>query len=230
MDDADIERTIADCARFAATAHHIGFDGVELHGAHGYLFDEFFWHLSNQRDDRYNGGPGERTRFATDTIAAMRAATSPDYPIGLRFSQWKMTRYDNKSWATPGDLEAFLTPFANAGIAFFDCSTRRYWEPEFEGSDLTLAGWTKKITGVPTMTVGSIGLDGPLMTDAEHFDTVALPTANLDRLNDMVARGEIDMICVGRAMLANADWANRVRAGELASLKPYSIEALATLA
>ena len=54
--------------------------------------------------------------------------------------------------ATPEELQQFLLPLSDAGVDVFHCSTRRFWEPEFAGSDLNLAGWTKKITGKPTIT------------------------------------------------------------------------------
>jgi hypothetical protein len=64
---------------------------------------------------------------------------------------------------TPTALEAFLTPLSEAGVDVFHASTRRYWDAEFEGSDLNLAGWTKKLTGKPTITVGSVGLDSDFL-------------------------------------------------------------------
>jgi hypothetical protein len=60
----------------------------------------------------------------------------------------------------PYKLARFLAPLSTAGVDIFHCSQRRFWEPEFEGSDLNLAGWTKRLTGKPTVTVGSVALSG----------------------------------------------------------------------
>ena len=88
----------------------------------------------------------------------MRAAVGPDFPIVLRYSQWKQQDYSARLVENPAQLADFLEPLSDAGVDIFHCSTRRFWEPEFEDSNLNLAGWTKKLTGKPTITVGSIGV------------------------------------------------------------------------
>ena len=105
-----------------------------------------------------------RTRYACEIIRAVRAAVGPDYPIMLRYSQWKQQDFESKLAPTPEALEAFLAPLTDAGLDAYHCSTRRYWEPEFEGSAMNLAGWTKKITGLATVTVGSVGLNQDFVT------------------------------------------------------------------
>ena len=155
-----IRRVVDAFARGAADAQRLGFDGVEIHGAHGYLIDQFFWASANQRVDEYGGDLVGRTRFAVEIIEAVRRATGPDFPIILRFSQWKQQDYAAQLATTPEELARFLAPLSTAGVDIFHCSQRRFWEPEFEGSDLNLAGWTKKLTGKPTVTVGSVGLSG----------------------------------------------------------------------
>lgn len=74
----------------------MGFDGIEIHGAHGYLIDQFFWEGTNKRTDRYGGDLVGRTTFAVEVIEACRKAVGPDFPIVLRFSQWKLGAYDEK--------------------------------------------------------------------------------------------------------------------------------------
>src|ERR1700691_3161898 len=157
---ADIEAVIEAFAQGAANAKGAGFDGVEIHGAHGYIIDQFFWDGTNQRTDKYGGDLVSRTRFAVEIIQEVRRRIGPDFPLELRFSQWKLQDFDAKLARTPTELGAFLEPLSDAGVDLFHCSTRRFWEPEFPdtGSDLNLAGWTKKISGVPTITVGSVGL------------------------------------------------------------------------
>ncbi|MGF1454029.1 MAG: NADH:flavin oxidoreductase [Alphaproteobacteria bacterium] len=227
MDRGTIEDTISDYARAAADARRVGFDGVEIHAAHGYLIDQFFWEGTNQRDDLYGGGLIERTRFAQDVVRAVRAATGPDYPIILRFSQWKQQDYTAKLAQTPDELGAFLAVLAEAGVDAFHCSTRRYWEPEFEGSDLNLAGWAKTLTGLPSITVGSIGLDTDFITT--YGDTPGSAPSRIDDLVARLERGEFDLAAVGRALIANPDWPRMVRDGDMAGLKAYTKDLLGAL-
>ena len=229
MTDADIADVIAGFATSARAAMDMGFDGVEIHGAHGYLIDQFFWNGINERADRFGGGIGERTSFAQEIVKAVRKATSPDFPILLRFSQWKQQDFGVRLAHTPAELETFLAPLASSGVDVFHCSTRRFWEPEFEGSDMNLAGWTKKITGKPTITVGSVSLSGDFITNGFR-DKADLDTgAHLAGLNRMLERGDFDLVAVGRALIVNPDWPNKVRAGHVDQLKAWSPEALGTL-
>jgi 2,4-dienoyl-CoA reductase-like NADH-dependent reductase (Old Yellow Enzyme family) len=148
MTESDIAETIQAFAQAAAESRALGFDAVEIHGAHGYLIDQFFWHPTNQRTDGYGGRTlAERARFAVELIRAVRKAVGPDFPIGLRISQWKLQDFAAKLATTPKEMEAWLVPLVGAGVDIFHCSQRRFWEPEFTGSDLNFAGWAKKLTG-----------------------------------------------------------------------------------
>lgn len=228
MSDADISDTVAAFASAAASAHKLGFDAVELHGAHGYLIDQFFWDRSNVRDDSYGGDLAQRTRFAADMVRAVRAATAPNFPIILRFSQWKQQDFTVQMAPTPDELARFLEPLVDAGVDSFHCSTRRFWEPEFAGSEMNLAGWTKKITGKPTITVGSVGLKGPDFV-ASFAGAGSEAVNDLSDLERRVAAGEFDLVAVGRALLSDPEWAAKVKARRFADLAPYSAAALADL-
>ena len=226
MTTRHIDAVINAFATAAADAQRIGFDGVEIHGAHGYLIDQFFWSGTNQRTDEWGGSMQNRSRFAVEIIKAIRAATSPDFPIVLRYSQWKQQDYTARLAETPQLLEQFLTPLSDAGVDIFHCSQRRYWENEFEGSELNLAGWTKKITGKPTITVGSVGLN------EDFFGAFAGKGANTRSIDDLLERldkQEFDLVAVGRALLQDPNWANKIRDQKLDELEQYSGEALATL-
>ena len=228
MTQADIDEVIAAFAQAARDAKAIGMDGVEIHGAHGYLIDQFFWEGSNQRTDGYGGDLAARSRFAIELIQAVRAAVGPDFPIILRYSQWKQQDYTARLVQTPEQLEAFLKPLSDAGVDIFHCSTRRFWEPEFEGSDLNLAGWTRKLTGKPTITVGSVGLDGEFLLFMVKTDKVAEP-ASLENLLERLNKEEFDLVAVGRALLVDPDWALKVREGREQDILPFSREALTSL-
>jgi 2,4-dienoyl-CoA reductase-like NADH-dependent reductase (Old Yellow Enzyme family) len=226
MTQADLDDVIGAFAEAAAAAERAGFDGVELHGAHGYLVDQFLWEGTNRRSDAYGGDPVSRTKFAAEIAAAVRANVSADFPVIFRFSQWKQEAYDARLAETPEQLEAILAPLAAAGVDAFHASTRRYWLPEFDGSDLNLAGWTKKLTGKPTITVGSVGLDGDFLG---AFMGEGSPVQGIDNLLDRLEREEFDMVAVGRALLQDPEWAAKVLAGRFDELKPYDAASLKSL-
>jgi 2,4-dienoyl-CoA reductase-like NADH-dependent reductase (Old Yellow Enzyme family) len=230
MSDEAVADTVDAFARAANVARQIGFDAVELHGAHGYLIDQFLWQGTNRRADRYGGSRLARTRFAVELIEAVRASVGPDYPVSLRFSQWKLQDYDAKIATTPHELEAILAPLAQAGVDIFHASTRRFWEPEFAGSDLNLAGWARKLTGLPCITVGSVGLEGGDVIDALQGGEPVARNAPLDGIGERLSRGEFDLVAVGRALLVDPDWPLKMKSDRSGDLMPFDRSALATLA
>jgi len=225
-DIADVIRAFAEGARDAKAC---GFDAVEIHGAHGYLLDQFLWEGTNQRDDAYGGSIEKRVRFVKEIVEACRDAVGPDFPISLRYSQWKQQDYTARLATTPEDLEKILLPLSEAGVDIFHCSQRRFWEPEFEGSDLNLAGWTKKITGKPTITVGSVSLDADFIPAPGEKTFKEADPASLDKLLRRLEKEEFDLVAVGRALIANPDWARRVRGGDTQTLEPFRKQMLASL-
>lgn len=229
MTKADIDEVVAAFAKAAKDAKEIGFDAVEIHGAHGYLIDQFFWEGTNQRADEYGGDLAQRSRFALEIIQAIRAAVGPDFPIILRWSQWKQQDYTARLVETPEALEAFLKPLSEAGVDIFHCSTRRFWEPEFEGSDLNLAGWTRKLTGKPCIAVGSVGLNNEFLPKPGEESFQAAEPASLDNLLQRMDADEFDLVAVGRALIANPDWANTVRDDRFEELQAYDQTALTAL-
>lgn len=227
MTERDVADTIDAFARAARSARDLGFDCVEIHGAHGYLVDQFFWDGTNRREDQYGGKTlKERARFAAEVIRAVRRAVGGDFVISLRLSQWKLQDFDVKMAATPEEMEAWLTPLAEAGVDIFHCSQRRFWEPEFEGSDLNFAGWTKKLTGKHTITVGSVGLEDDFLSS---FSGNVGGPAVLDRLLERLDRGEFDLVAVGRAILSDPEWARKIRENRQDELKGFVPEALENL-
>lgn len=227
MTDADIARVIDAYGRGAREARRLGFDGVEIHGAHGYLPDQFLSTLTNHRADGYGGEEGARARFAAEVVAECHRRTGPDFPIGFRLSQWKLWDYSARIADTPRVLAALLSPLAAAGVDVFHCSTRRHWDAEFEGSTLGLAGWVKALTGKPVITVGSVGLDEAL--DTRHGRRGEVPLASLEPLLEQFGRNEFDLVAIGRALLANPDWVAKMREGRAADLKAFDPRALTEL-
>ncbi|ESQ76162.1 NADH:flavin oxidoreductase [Asticcacaulis sp. AC402] len=227
MTEADIADTIAAFGRAAGDAMRLGFDAIELHGAHGYLIDEFFWAHTNRRTDKWGGATiAERSRFAVEVLKAVRTAVGPNFPVIIRLSQWKGGFWHNKLAANPVEMEAWLQPLVDAGADVLHCSQRRFWEPEFEGSDLNFAGWAKKVTGVPTITVGSVGLNGEFIA---AFGGAASEPQSLDELLKRLDRGDFDLVAVGRAILNDPEWVSKVRDNRHGELKAFSPAAFATL-
>lgn len=219
---AEVDQVINSFAEGAADAERIGMDGVELHGAHGYLIDQFFWEGTNVRDDKWGGDMVGRVSFAAEMIQEIRNRVSKDFPIIIRFSQWKQQDMTARLAPTPDDLEKFLAPMVDAGVDIFHCSTGTYWEPEFEGSDLNLAGWTKKISGLPTITVGSVGLDRRGMDrTAEKHD--------IENLLERLARDEFDLVALGRVLLMDPNWPTLIRAGNQDAITDYDPRSMAQL-
>jgi len=232
MSEEAITDTVAAFASAAADAKRLGFDTLEIHGAHGYLIDQFFWHGTNLRGDRHGGETiGERSRFAAEVVAAIRAAVGPDFPILLRVSQWKQQDYGARLASTPQEMEQWLGPLVAAGVDILHCSQRRFWDAEFPEIDgeqgLNFAGWAKKITGVPTISVGSVGLNTDFISTFQGADAGA---SGLDALVARMERGEFDLIGVGRALLSDPDWAAKIRDGRSDELRDFDPAALAVLA
>ncbi len=227
MSMEDIQDTIAQFAASAKSAKDLGFDVLEIHGAHGYLIDQFFWDVTNTRTDEYGGKTlKERSRFAVDVVKAIRAAVGEDFTIIIRLSQWKQQDYKTKLAHTPEEMEEWLLPLKEAGVDIFHCSQRRFWEAEFEGSDLNFAGWAKKITGQPTITVGSVGLEGDFMA---AFAGQGTGKADLSELTRRLERGDFDLVAVGRALLQDPEWVKKVKEGNTEDLLDFSAESLAVL-
>src|SRR4029453_2698015 len=168
----------------------------------------------------------ERSRFAVEAVKAVRAAVGEEFVVLLRLSQWKQQDFAVKLAKTPEEMEAWLTPLADAGTDIFHCSQRRFWQPEFEGSDLNFAGWAKKLTGKVTITVGSVGLSGEFIAAFQGESSHPSPLDDLLRRFD---RGDFDLVAVGRAVLSDPQWVSKIREGRHEHLQDFTSEALATL-
>ncbi|MCU1791320.1 NADH:flavin oxidoreductase [Pectobacterium polaris] len=232
MTEEDIADTVAAFARAAADAKRLGFDTLELHGAHGYLIDQFFWPGTNKREDAFGGATiRERSRFAADIIRAVRAAVGEDFPLILRVSQWKQQDYSARLAASPQEMTDWLAPLVEAGVDVLHCSQRRFWEPEFPEVDgaegLNFAGWAKKLTGAATISVGSVGLTSDFFA---AFGGEGSGTAALDNLYARMEREEFDLIAVGRVLLSDAQWVQKVRSGQTDKLRGFDAADLAVLA
>lgn len=217
MTDDEIADVVAAFARAAVNAAELGFDGIALHGGHGYLLDSFLWHDTNTRDDRWGGDPLARSRFPARVVEAVRGAVGDELPIFFRFSQHKQQDYTARIAETPDELQVILGSLADAGVDVFDASIRRFDLPAFAGSDLSLAGWAKKLTGAHAMAVGSVGLGKPLRDS--RIEGAAGVVDNIGEVERRVGTGEFDLIAIGRMHLADPALATTLRTG--APLTPF---------
>jgi 2,4-dienoyl-CoA reductase-like NADH-dependent reductase (Old Yellow Enzyme family) len=225
MNNAEIVDVIAAYGRSARLAKAAGFDGIAIHGGHGYLIDAFLWAETNHRTDEWGKDLAARSLFAAAVVREIRANIGDTMPITFRFSQWKQQDFRARLANDPGELEQILAPLADAGVDIFEASTRYFNRAEFPGSELNLAGWVKKVTGKFSMAVGGIGINKGYYDSMAGDETVAQP--DLTPLLERFARNEFDLVGVGRSLLHDPNWARRARLGE--PFLGFSTDSLARL-
>lgn len=229
MSEADVADTIEAFARAASDAERLGFDGIELMGAHGYLINQFFYDHLNLRNDKYGGSTlVERSRFVVEVLKATRSVVSRGFPVILRLSQWKPTDFNARLAETPQVLERWLGVLVEAGANAFHLSQPKFWQPAFPEVDgeLNLAGWVKKLTGVTAITVGAVGLSGDV------YESLAGKSAQPAPLNGLLARlerGEFDLVAVGRALLQDPAWLEKIRQRRVDRIADFTPNAFASL-
>lgn len=214
MTEAEIAETIEAYARSATLAIDAGFDGVTLHGGHGYLPDAFVWADTNRRTDSWGGDLAARVRYPAAVVAAVREAIGPDAPLFYRFSQHTQQDYTARKAENPEELGIYLGALAEAGVDLFDASTRRFSDPAFpdlEGDDgkVTLAGWARRLTGKASGAVGGVGI-GTSLREQKSGAEVRV-SDNVDSVVELMNRGEFDLISVGRLHLADPALAGILR-------------------
>lgn len=220
---ADLDALRDAFVRGALAAREIGAAGVEVHACHGYLLDQFLWPETNRRDDGYGGDDiRNRVRFPAEIVRAIREALGAQFPISFRFSQWKEVNYNARIVPTPQDLAAMLRILRDAGVDVFHASARYFWVPEWPGSDLGLAGWTKSLTDAPVIAVGSVGLDTDVMDNFFGKEAKSTGEAGLRELLRRFSNREFDLISVGRSLIGDAQWVNKVRDGRLSEIRMFT--------
>jgi 2,4-dienoyl-CoA reductase-like NADH-dependent reductase (Old Yellow Enzyme family) len=206
----------------ALDAAEAGADGVELHAAHGFLLDQFLWPGTNARTDRY-GGPGitDRATFVAEVAAAVRAATGPDFVISVRISQWKESDFDARIVEEPRELGELVAMLRSAGADIFHVSTRRFWKPEWDGSDLGLAGWAKSFTDAAVIAVGSVGLDIDVMASLNGEEAQQTGAARIDELMRRFNRGDFDLVSVGRSQIGDPEWIAKMTGHRVSDIRAF---------
>jgi 2,4-dienoyl-CoA reductase-like NADH-dependent reductase (Old Yellow Enzyme family) len=188
----EMSEVVESYAAAARRAIEIGFDGVEMHGANGYLPDEFLTTYTNQRDDEYGGSIENRIRYHCEVMQAVRDAV-PDNPVGVRISQTKVNDFEYAWLGGKDDAKVVFSSLEKTGIDFIDCSSHLGLAPVF-GTKKSLSGLARKYSGLPVMANGK--LDRP--EDAESALT----------------QGEGDFVSIGKSALADYNWPRKIAADE----------------
>ena len=203
---ARIHDHFAGAARLAVDA---GFDGVEVHGANGYLVDQFLTVYSNCRTDEYGGPLANRIRFAVEAIRAVRQVVPAGFPVGIRLSQHK-THDPDYTW--PGgesDAETIFRALAVAGASFLHIGGQSA-PARARDTGRLLSDIGKRTTDAVVLVNG--GLEDPM------------------RAHAVVTDGAADLVSLARGALANPDWPQRVASGyPLEAFDPAMIRPVATL-
>lgn len=185
MSKDDIGQAIRGFAKAALQAKLAGFDGVEIHGANGYLLDQFLTDYTNERADHYGGSVSNQLRIYQEVVEAVRAEVGNDFIVGIRFSQKKVN--DTEHFWSEGEAKA-ETAFAlmrDSGVDYIHTTEPVLDEAAFEGS-ASLASLAKKYSGLPVIANGGV-----------HEPELA---------TRMIESGQSDFIALGKVALSNPDW------------------------
>lgn len=195
MMESDLQQTLAGFATAATNAQDAGFDGVEIHGANGYLLDQFITDYTNQRDDQYGGSTSERTRFPCEVVRAVKEVVGEGFPVGIRLSQGKVNDHGYRWPGGREDAEAIFAAVAEAGVDYLHIASEgRDWRESAKIDDeTTITQLAKRVTGLPVITNGG-------MHDPELAETV-------------LREGHGDLVALARGAMANPDWPHRLRDG-----------------
>lgn len=170
----------------AVNAKIAGFDGVEIHGANGYLLDQFLTDYTNHREDKYGGSIENRLRLLVEVCNEVRKKVSKDFPVGVRISQFKVNDYTHKWKGGEKDAEIIFNHLGKCGLDFIHITEPQVESPAFEENGPTLSYLAKKWSKLPIIGNGSI-------TKPEQAEK-------------LITNKEVDFITIGKAALANKDW------------------------
>jgi 2,4-dienoyl-CoA reductase-like NADH-dependent reductase (Old Yellow Enzyme family) len=198
MSIEEIEREQENFVKAAMMARAVGFDGLEIHAAHGFLLDEFLSPRYNRRTDRYGGTLENRMRFLLELVRKTKAAVGNDMAVGVRASADEHI----PGGSTYEDMKLVVKRLAREGIDYFHLGdgcfeSLKYIIPDEANTMLEEAAGFKKLVTLPIVT--------PTVHDPQLADKA-------------VSEGMADMISLGRQLIADPEWANKVKRGRLATI------------
>jgi len=187
LETQEIGRMVHLFGEAARRAREAEFDAVEVHGAHGYLLNQFTSPVTNRRNDEYGGSFENRVRFPLETVTEVRSVVGPDYLV-----LYRLGAYDGEGrGVTIQEMQAFAQKLVDAGVNIIDVSGGLIGpspdDMTGQGYFLPLAEKIKRAVNVPIIGVGGI-------TDPAFA-------------NQAIRGARVDLVAVGRALLANPDWA-----------------------
>lgn len=192
----DMDHVIAGFVETARGVVEAGFDGIELHCAHGYLLNQFLSTYSNQRKDAYGGSMENRFRFIHEIIQAVRPEIPMEKLLVVRVSNWGIADMDVSLFKDKDEWQEMIQRFSDEPIDAISVSCYDASQKAF-GTDKTMAALTREVTELPLMICGKI-----------H-----------DQASAEAALAESDLVLSGKSMLLNPDWVQDVAAGK--DLKVY---------
>lgn len=201
MTQEDIDNAVAGFAQSAMYAKQAGFDGVEIHGANGYLLDQFLTLYTNNRSDAYGGELINRLRLYKEIITAVRDAVGKDFVIGVRFSQSKVNDYDYKWPGQENDAKETFEYMRSLEIDYLHTTEKKVNSPAFDGTS-PLSELAKMHSKLPVIANGGI--------------------VDEKGANELLANQSVELISIGKAALANPDWPNAVKLNK--PLKAFDFE------
>jgi len=189
--EAQIADAINGFAESAGRAiENAGFDAIEIHGANGYLLDQFLTDYANKRADRWGGSTENRVRLILETFKAVRAKVGAEVPIGVRISQGKVNDYQHKWAGAERDAEIIFGSLADAGVDFIHVTDYEAWKPAFTPGNASLMRLAKRYA--PKAAI--------LANGSLH---------NVERAVAALGDGA-DILTIGRGALANPDFPRRL--------------------
>ncbi|OBA64263.1 NADH:flavin oxidoreductase [Mycobacterium sp. 1100029.7] len=186
----EVREAFVSAARLARDA---GFDGVEIHGANGYLIDEFLTDYLNVRTDRYGGSVAHRVRLAVEISRDVAAAVGSEITTGIRISQGKVSDNHHRWAGGEDDAAVIFSALAETGIDYIHTTEYRALAPAFDSGPKTLAALAKQHSGLTVIANG-------------HLDDPRDAAAIIDS-------GSADIVTLAKSALANRNWPHLVRTG-----------------
>lgn len=194
MSEAEIAEAVDGFAQAARLAVEVaGFDAVEIHGANGYLLDQFLTDYSNQREDGWGGDIVGRARLSLEVSRAVRQSVGSEVPVGLRLSQSKVNDFEHRWAGAEADALRLFGALAQADLDYLHLTAYEAWRPAFGSEGPSLTSLARR--SLPTM---SLIANGGLHE----------PERALQSLGDGA-----DLVALARGALANPDWPQRLRRG-----------------
>lgn len=210
ISNKELQEVIEHFSDAASRAKSVGFDGIEVHGANGYLLDQFHTDYTNLRKDEFGGSPENRIRLSVLILKAIRERVGEDFVIGIRISQGKVNDFYHKWHGKEEEAKVIFQSLASANPDYIHTTEFRADQPAFESNGPTLSYLAKKYSNLPIITNGQLG--------------------DPNKANNLIENEEADFVALGTIALANYDWPNKVRNNEsIQAFDPTTLHPVAVI-